>query len=175
MYHCDQLTESDFETTTAAGSAEVEMGVSAEQVFAALEDGPSWIRWVPVIVDVKWTSDKPFTVGTTRTVYLSGRIQVDEVFWAWEAPKRVGFYVEKTNSRLLRGLAECYDVTPIDADRCTVRWRMAIKLNRPLTFLERYMRLSLGTALERLLSGLEREARKFPKAPQKPASSATAN
>jgi hypothetical protein len=52
---------------------------SAEQLFAALEDGPSWSKWVPLIRDVTWTSPKPFAKGTTRTVTLVGGIRVDEV------------------------------------------------------------------------------------------------
>ena len=71
--------------------AEREMAVSAEALFAALADGPSWSKWVPVIREVTWTSPEPFRVGATRTVTLSGGIKVDEVFWAWEPNRRMGF------------------------------------------------------------------------------------
>jgi hypothetical protein len=58
--------------------------VSAEELFAALEDGPSYSRWVPPIRGVTWTSPRPFGKGTTRTVNLVGGARIDEVFWAWE-------------------------------------------------------------------------------------------
>jgi hypothetical protein len=55
-------------TAKARAVAERETAVSAEQLFATLEDGPSWSKWVPLIREVTWTSPKPFAIGTTRTV-----------------------------------------------------------------------------------------------------------
>jgi Polyketide cyclase / dehydrase and lipid transport len=83
-----------------------EMAVSAEQVFATLEDGPSWSKWVPVIREVTWTSPKPFATGTTRTVALLGGISVDELYWAWEPNRRMGFSVAATNIGWIDALAE---------------------------------------------------------------------
>jgi hypothetical protein len=76
----DLPVDEDFvQRAKARAVAEREMAVSAEQLFAALEDGPSWSKWVPLIRDVTWTSPKPFAKGTTRTVTLVGGIRVDEV------------------------------------------------------------------------------------------------
>ena len=50
--------------------AEREMAVSAQQLFAVLEDGPSWSKWVPLIREVDWTSPRPFAKGTTRIAQL---------------------------------------------------------------------------------------------------------
>ena len=63
----------------------------AEQLFATLEDGPSWTKWTGVIREVTWTSLKPFAQGTTRTLTFCGGITFDEVFWAWEPNQRMAF------------------------------------------------------------------------------------
>ena len=49
-------------TAKARAVAEREMAVSAEQLFATLEDRPSWSKWVP-LSEVTWTSPKPFTTA----------------------------------------------------------------------------------------------------------------
>ena len=70
--HVLMVDEQLVETARARGTAEREMAVSAEQLFATLVDGPSWSKWVPVIREVIWTNPKPFGKGTTRTVKLVG-------------------------------------------------------------------------------------------------------
>jgi len=74
------------------------MDVSAGQRFAVLEDGPSSSKWVPVIRHAEWTSPKRLAQGTARTVTLMGGIRLDEVSWAWEPQRRIGFCVTRTNN-----------------------------------------------------------------------------
>jgi hypothetical protein len=62
------------ETAKARAIAEREMAVSAERLFAVLEDGSSWTKVSGAIREVAWTSPKPFAVGTTRTVTFAGRL-----------------------------------------------------------------------------------------------------
>ena len=78
--HVLQVDEELVATAKALGIAEREMAVSAEQLFARLEDGPSYSKWVPAIREVTWTSPRPFGKGTTRTVKLVGGATIDEVF-----------------------------------------------------------------------------------------------
>ena len=54
----DLPVDEDFvQTAKARAVAEREMAVSAEQLFAALEDGPSWSKWVPVAAtNIGWVS-----------------------------------------------------------------------------------------------------------------------
>ena len=108
-------------TARARGTAEREMAVSAEQLFATLADGPSYSKWVPAIRRVTWTSAKPFGTGTTRTVSLVGGARVDEVFWAWEPGRRIGFSISASSTRWLSALTELYEITAISSDRCQLR------------------------------------------------------
>jgi hypothetical protein len=105
------------ETARARAVAEREMAVSAAQLFATLEDGPSWAKWTGVIREVSWTSPKPFAIGTTRTVTLRGGITFDEVFWAWEPNRRMGFSVNAASIGLLSGLSEVYEIAPLSSER----------------------------------------------------------
>jgi hypothetical protein len=99
-------------TAKARAVAEREMAVSAEQLFSTLEDGPSWTKWTGVR-EIPWTSPKPFAKGTTRTLKLGGGITFDEVFWAWEPNRRMGFSVTAARIGGLSGLSEVYEITPL--------------------------------------------------------------
>lgn len=156
--HALTVDERLVETAQARGSAEREMAVSAEQLFATLEDGPSWSKWVPVIREVTWTSPKPFAKGTTRTVRLVGGIKLDEVFWTWEQNRRMGFSVTASTNNMLTSLAELYEITPLSDERCRLRWTMAMSLRGALSKIEPYMKPSLPRAQEFLLKTLERVA-----------------
>ena len=61
-----------------------------DQIFDAFEDPYSWTVWATPIQNVEWTSPKPFQLGTTRTVSMSGGIVGYEEFIAWERGKQYG-------------------------------------------------------------------------------------
>jgi ribosome-associated toxin RatA of RatAB toxin-antitoxin module len=146
-------------TAKARGVAEREMAVSAQQLFATLEDGPSYSKWVPAIRQVTWTSAKPFGSGTTRTVNLVFGARVDEVFWAWEPNRRIGFSISASSMRWLSALTELYEITAVASDRCTLRWTLAVSLTGRLGKVEPYIGRLLPSAQNRMLKALERVAR----------------
>jgi ribosome-associated toxin RatA of RatAB toxin-antitoxin module len=153
-------------TAKARGVAEREMAVSAEQLFATLEDGSSYSQWVPAIRQVAWTSAKPFGTGTTRTVNLVGGARVDEVFWAWETNRRIGFSISASSMRWLTALAELYEITAVSPDRCKLRWTLAVRLSGVLGRVEPYIGRHMASAQNRMLKGLEHVAR-APSSPSK--------
>jgi carbon monoxide dehydrogenase subunit G len=148
-------------TARARGVAEWEMAVSAEQLFATLEDGPSWAKWLNAIKHVTWTSPKPFGKGTTRTVTLRGGIAMDEVFSEVESPRRMSFSACGSNSAILAGLGEIYEVEPIGANRCRLRWTLAVKVGGPLAAAEPLLALGIPGIQRQLMKRLERVARDF--------------
>ena len=145
-------------TAKARGIAERQMAVSAEQLFATLEDGASYRKWVPAIRQVTWTSAKPFGTGTTRTVNLVRGARVEEVFWAWEPNRRIGFSISASSMRWLSALAELYEITALSSDRCKLRWTLAVRLTGLLGKVEPYFGRSLSSAQNRMLKTLERVA-----------------
>jgi uncharacterized protein YndB with AHSA1/START domain len=153
-------------TAKARGVAEREMAVSAERLFATLEDGSLYSQWVPAIRQVTWTSAKPFGTGTTRTVNLVGGARVDEVFWAWETNRRIGFSISASSMRWLTALAELYEITAVSPDRCKLRWTLAVRLSGVLGRVEPYIGRHMASAQNRMLKGLEHVAR-APSSPSK--------
>ena len=100
----------------------------AAAVFASFEDGPAWKEWLGI--DVEWTSEKPFGVGTTRTVIASGQT-IEEKFTIWEEPHRMGFYFER-GTLPLAAFAEDYTLTPLGETSCELAWSYAYEWNGPL-------------------------------------------
>jgi hypothetical protein len=146
------------QTAKARAIGEREMAVSAEQLFATLEDGPSWAKWTGVIREVTWTSPKPFGKGTTRSLTLGGGIKLDEVFWAWEPNRRMGFSVTGASIGFLSGLSEAYEITPLSAERCKLRWVVAASLSGWLGKLEPGIGRVFQINQTRLLKKLEHVA-----------------
>lgn len=96
-----------FETAPWQFKNIVDLDAPASKVFAIFEDGESWPHWFRAIHKVVWTSDKPYGVGTTRTVSLAAAT-IDEKFFIWEPDRRMAFYVTGSSAPLTHAMAEDY-------------------------------------------------------------------
>jgi ribosome-associated toxin RatA of RatAB toxin-antitoxin module len=161
MHQLEPAGEDLLARARASSVAESEISVAADRLFATLEDGASWCQFFPVIRHAEWTSPRPFRQGTTRTVTLVGGVKLEEVFWTWEPGRRMGFAITASSNRMLKGLVETYDITPIGDRRCRLRWRMAMELNGPARFMEPHMGPLLLRTQTRLMKRLERVAQQF--------------
>jgi len=105
----------------------VYLDVPAEDVWAALTSDASLSSWRLPIKSLTWTSPRPFGVGTTREVLLSGRMfGIRERFFRWEEGRRMSFAGTHFDRRLLRRFAEDYVVESRDGgSRFT--WTIAIE------------------------------------------------
>lgn len=159
--HVLTVDERLLETAKARAIAEREMAVSAERLFATLEDGPSWTKWAGVVREVTWTSPKPFARGTTRTLTLAGGIRLNEVFWAWEPNRRMGFSVTAASTGWLRGLSEVYEIASLAPERCKLRWVVAVSFPGALGKIEPGIGRIFQLNQRRLLEKLERVARGY--------------
>jgi hypothetical protein len=155
--HVLTVDEQLVNTAKARGIAEREMAVSAEQLFATFEDARTWPQWVPGMREATWTSPKPLGKGATRTVKMAGGIRIDEVFWAWE-PYRVGFSFAAASIGWVNGFAEVYEITPLSADRCKLRWTVAASLRAVPSKVEPLLGRVMPIIQKRLLKKLERVA-----------------
>lgn len=98
-----------------------------EQIFEVFEDEVAWTIWAPPIKRVEWTSPKPFTVGTTRTVYMLGDMNGYEEFIAWEPGKRMAFTFLGCSKDNTEKFLEDYRVTDLGDGTCLVVWYMAME------------------------------------------------
>jgi hypothetical protein len=97
---------------------------AAQQVWEELtSDKPlDWCR----LLSIKWTSPRPFGVGTTRQAKVAGgAITVQEEFFIWEDGRRKAFFVTSANLPLFKRLAEDYVVESTGTQSCTFTWTLA--------------------------------------------------
>jgi hypothetical protein len=103
------------------------------------------LSWCRILDDVRWTSPRPFGVGTTREVKaLQGANMLREHYFRWEEGSRKSFYVVTSSAPLFKRFAEDYLVEPVSESACRFTWTIAyesrpsMRLGRPLN--ERILR-----------------------------------
>ena len=127
-----QKVELDFVETAAARMVNtVRINATPEQIWAALEDASAWPRWAKAIKHVEWTSERPFSVGTTRTVTMSGRMTVFERFIAWEPHRLLAFRFDRASMNGVSAFAESYTIEPAADGTTSVTWVMAMAPSGP--------------------------------------------
>ena len=104
----------------------------AEKVWSELtsEEPLHWVRGLRL----RWTSPKPFGVGTTRQGKSMGAMTINEYFFIWEEGRRYAFYCTDINVPLFKAFAEDYVVEPEGPDKCRFTWCIAMTpslLGRP--------------------------------------------
>ncbi len=114
------------------------------------DDPMSYCR---IISRIDWTSPRPFSAGTTRTVRVLGGLFVfDESYVRWEDGRRKVFVGVRSNLPLTRRFAEDYLVAPVAADRCRFTWTAVWEptaLGRPLDPVTHALFASLGPDISR--------------------------
>jgi hypothetical protein len=117
--------EEFFDTAPARHSHSWTIDRPAAEVWKELvSDRPlSWCRGLAI----GWTSERPFTVGTTRQAKVLGALKVQEHFFVWDEGRRYAFYVTESNAPLFKSLAEDYLVEPDGPSRCTFTWKVAVE------------------------------------------------
>jgi|SRR5262249_17700462 len=106
-FPCHPVDTSFFDTALMRFKNVMELAARPADVFAIFEDGESWPRWFHGIHKVVWTSNKPYGIGTTRTVWLRG-VTADERFFRWEQDRRCSFYLTGHSMPLFHAFAEDY-------------------------------------------------------------------
>lgn len=99
---------------------------AADQVWAELiADNPlSWCR----ALSIRWTSPRPFAVGTTREAKIAGgALTIQEIYFVWEEGQRKAFYAANASLPVFRRLAEDYVVEPISENRSSLTWTIAME------------------------------------------------
>ena len=76
------------------------------------------LHWCRILQDVRWTSPRPFGVGTTREVALApGLVRVHERYFRWDEGRGNSFFVYEANAPVFKRFAEDYVVEPDGACR----------------------------------------------------------
>jgi hypothetical protein len=120
------VDESFFESAPEVQVGTFDIARPASEVWSELvADGA--LSFCRSLRGARWTSPRPFGVGTTRTMpALYGLLVVDEVYFRWEEGRRHSFYVERASLPMFRSLAEDYLVDEVAPDACRFTWTLAM-------------------------------------------------
>jgi len=105
----------------------VTVKATPDQIFEVFEYAHAWTVWAQPIQKVEWTSPKPFGIGTTRTVTMTGDMKGYEEFIAWEQGKRMAFTFLGCSKNAVDRFLEDYRVTDLGDGSCRVEWYMAME------------------------------------------------
>lgn len=126
-FDCTPVGLDFLDKTNNVFKSEVTVKASPDQIFEVFEDAHAWTVWAMPIQKVEWTSPKPFGVGTTRTVFMSGDMAGYEEFIAWEQGKRMAFTFLGCSKDTVESFLEDYRVTDLGDGSCRVEWYMAMQ------------------------------------------------
>jgi hypothetical protein len=127
MHECKIVDLSFFSTAKYCYTSEVVIRATPQQIFEVFEDADAWPAWALPIKSVEWTSPKPFSVGTTRTVEMPGGLVCDEIFLAWEQNQRMCFCFTRFTLNSMESFAEDYQVTDLGNGQCKLQWVVAMQ------------------------------------------------
>jgi uncharacterized protein YndB with AHSA1/START domain len=99
-------------------------------IWAALTADASIGAWrMPpgLAIRSRWTSRRPFGIGTTREVTLPTNLILRERFYRWDDGTRHAFFATAANRPGLRRFAEDYTVTPERDGASTFSWTVAVE------------------------------------------------
>jgi hypothetical protein len=141
-YGLEPVDETFFETAPMRWRVGLELAASPDEVWAGLTS-PLPLSWCRALPDVRYTSEAPYGVGTTREANVLGTYRMHEEFFRWEeTERRKSFHATTATLPVFSAFAEDYHVLPFDGGSKLVwsfafaPWKgldSAVQLGRPLT------------------------------------------
>lgn len=126
-FSCESADEKFFEAAPVRLRGVFDVARPAADVWAELTSERP-LHWCRILDEVRWTSPRPFGVGTTRTVKaLKGASMLEERYFRWEEGRRHSFEVLRTTNPMIRRLAEDYLVEPTGEGSCRFTWLIAVE------------------------------------------------
>jgi hypothetical protein len=147
-FSCDSADEAFFESAPMRLRGVFNVARPAAEVWGELTSERP-LHWCRILDEVRWTSERPFGVGTTRAVKaLKGASLLEERYFRWEEGRRHSFAVVRTTNPMVRRLAEDYLVEPTGEGSCRFTWLIAVEprtLARPANPVNRRLLTTLFT------------------------------
>jgi hypothetical protein len=120
------VDETFFETAPKRFVDTFEIGRPASEVWAELVADRA-LSFCRSLRGARWTSPRPYGVGTTRTMpSLFGALVVEERCFRWEEGRRQSFFVERASLPLFRRFAEDYLVEETSPITSRFTWTIAL-------------------------------------------------
>lgn len=104
----------------------VDLPVAPERMWAALTADDTLVSWTPLVTGLRWTTPRPFGVGTTREVTILRLLTSRERYYRWDQGRRKTFTAIEVSVPGLRRLAEDYVVERTPAGSRFI-WTLALE------------------------------------------------
>jgi hypothetical protein len=150
-FECQKVGLDFFTSAPQKSSSHEIINATPDRIFDHFEDASSWPRWAMPITKVVWTSPKPYTTGSTRTVHMRGGLVGYEEFLAYDRGRHMAFRFNKVSKPGIDAFAENYLLTPLDSDRTLVEWTMAMSSSGPAATLAPVTSPITGALLRHML------------------------
>jgi Polyketide cyclase / dehydrase and lipid transport len=134
---------------------------SAARVFDLLSTGETQKEWFQDFVACRWTSPKPYGVGSTREIELR-ILTVKERFLVWEPGKRLTFSIDAITVPLIKGMVEDMQLEPISDTSTLLRWRAYYDPSAIMRAVHPVGRAVFGQMFRASTDGLARFAARVP-------------
>ena len=126
----EPVDASFFDSAPQRHRFDVELPVPPERVWESLASDESlgaWPMGPGLDLGVRWTTPRPFGVGTAREVRLPfGVLTLRERFFRWDEGEGYSFYAEQVNRPGFRRFAEDYVLEP-EGTGTRFTWTVAIE------------------------------------------------
>lgn len=131
-YALEPVTASFFDDAPLRHRFVAELAAPPERLWESLVSDDSVAAWGPGVKSIRWTSPRPFGVGTTREVTLAlGAATVRERFFRWDEGRGYSFCAVESNRPGLRRFAEDYVVEPT-GNGSRLLWTVALETSARL-------------------------------------------
>ena len=157
-FECEKVGLDYFQTAPQASHAHQIISATPDQIFDIFEDAHAWTVWAMPITKVVWTSSKPYTAGSTRTVYMRGGLVGYEEFLAYDRGRHMAFRFNEVSKPGVGAFAENYLLTPLDDRRTLLEWTMAMSPTGPAASLAPFTQPITGALLNRMLKQFKKYA-----------------
>ena len=162
-YEAEPLGLSDFDSVSDKYVTRIHLPCDPSVLFEILEDAESWTKWVLGIARVEWTSEKPFGVGTTRTVFFTGGMEVYEDFTVWESGKEMAFTFTGITQPVWHRFGEHYEVEDEGDGTCTLTWTVAYEPRGAFAKMHFMIRPMMGMGFRMYMRRLKRYVKTWQK------------
>lgn len=123
---CDHKSVEELQQAPFLIHNTVIINCSADRLFTILEDAHAWTVWASSLTLVEWTSPKPFGIGTTRDVTMTGGILGREEFIAWETNQRMAFCFTESSMPNMSAFGEDYHIKTLNDNQIQLDWFVAM-------------------------------------------------
>ena len=104
----------------------IESEATCESLWQTLTSDGALTSWAHGITGADWTSDRPFGIGTTRTVRAGAFAALNERFFRWDEGRRMSFYVESASLPGFKRFAEDLVLEPTSTGS-RLTWTFAVQ------------------------------------------------